>query len=166
VVALVPPREEADMEVVDRRRDRSRRAAYDLVVGGGRLAVTLLLAPLLRRFYNRYGATEEELTRLSCWQVLEMAPPRHLVLIGAGTPDEHRVPDVVDVVPDRGYVASSWQWSLEPLAGGRRARLIVRQRERVIRALFFTFLLATPPSTGDVGRCPPRRSGRGVGHTA
>ena len=34
---------------------------FDLVVGGGRVAVAVLLAPLLRRFYNRYGATDYEL---------------------------------------------------------------------------------------------------------
>lgn len=45
------------------RHGRARRAVYDLVVGGGRLAGTLLLAPLLRRFYDRHGASDDELVR-------------------------------------------------------------------------------------------------------
>lgn len=192
------------------QRRRAPRVVYDLLVGGGRLAGTLLLAPVLRRRYNRHGATDDELARplpgddlvarpklgytraitidapvaavwpwlvqfgqgrggfysydtlenlvgcdihsveellpehqelhvgdlirsgrdtMPCWQVVEVAPPHHLVLIGAGTPAEPQVPEVVDVVPDRGYVASTWQWVLEPVDGGRRTRLIVRQRE-------------------------------------
>lgn len=194
----------------DRRTGSGRRALYDLVVGGGRLAATLLLAPVLRRSYNRRGATDDELRRtlpgddlvtrpklgytraitidapveavwpwlvqfgrgrggfysydtlenligcgihsvdailpehqelhagdlirsgrgsMPCWQVVEVVPPRHLVLVGAGTPAAPQVPDIVEVVPDRGYVASTWQWVLEPIDGDRRTRLIVRQRE-------------------------------------
>jgi hypothetical protein len=198
-----------DMQT-DRRKGSTRQAVYDLAVGGGRLAATLLLAPLLRRSYNRHGATDDELRRtlpgdglvprpklgytraitidapveavwpwlvqfgqgrggfysydtlenligcdirsvdailpehqdlhvgdlirsgrdsMPCWQVVEVAPPRHLVLIGAGTPAAPQVPEIVEVVPDRGYVASTWQWVLEPTDGNRRTRLIVRQRE-------------------------------------
>ena len=64
-----------------------------------------------------------------CWQVVEVEPPHHLVLIGAGTPAQSEAPEVVDEVPDRGYVASTWQWVFEPVDDGRRSRLIVRQRE-------------------------------------
>ena len=186
------------------------RTVYDLVVGGGRVAGALLTAPISRRFYNRHGATDDELARplpgdelvhesklgytraitidappeqvwpwlvqfgqgrggfysydalenlvgcgihsvdeilpdhqqlevgdlirsgrdtMPCWQVVEVAPPHHLVLIGAGTPADPQAPAVVDQVPDRGYVASTWQWVLEPTDDGRRTRLIVRQRE-------------------------------------
>jgi hypothetical protein len=56
-------------------------------------------------------------------------PPHHLVLIGAGTPAQPEAPEVVDEVPERGYVASTWQWKLEPVDEGRRTRVIVRQRE-------------------------------------
>lgn len=63
-----------------------------------------------------------------CWQTMDVDPQHHLVLFGAGTPDAPSVPDVVVQVPDRGYVASTWQWVLRPEAGGRRTRLIVRQR--------------------------------------
>jgi hypothetical protein len=63
-----------------------------------------------------------------CWIVMDVNPPRHLVLQGAGTPAAVEVPEIVDEVPDRGYAASTWQWVLEPLAGGRRTRMIVRQR--------------------------------------
>lgn len=66
---------------------------------------------------------------MPCWQVIDVQPPHHLVLIGAGTPADPQVPEVVDEVPERGYVASTWQWSLEPADDGRRTRLIVRQRE-------------------------------------
>jgi hypothetical protein len=191
-------------------RVTGREAAFDLLVGGGRLAGTLLLAPVLRRSYNRHGATDDEVRRplpgddlvirpklgytraitidapveavwpwlvqfgqgrggfysydtlenlvgcdihsvdellpehqnlrvgdlirsgrdsMPCWQVVDVMPPRHLVLIGAGTPAAPRAPDVVDEVPDRGYAASTWQWVLEPLDSERRTRLIVRQRE-------------------------------------
>jgi hypothetical protein len=193
-----------------RRTSRWRRIAYDVVVGGGKVVGTLLLAPLLRRRYNRHGATDAELRQplpgdelvvrpklgytraitiaapvetvwawlvqlgqgrggfysydtlenlvgcdihsvdeilpglqqlhvgdlirsggdaMPCWQVVEVVPPRVLVLIGAGTPADPQVPDTVDVVPDRGYAASTWQWVLEPVDGDRRTRLIVRQRE-------------------------------------
>jgi hypothetical protein len=188
---------------------RARGMIYDLVVGGGRVVGVSLAAPLLRRSYNRHGATDEELARslpgdglvvapklgytraltidapvdavwpwlvqygqgragfysydalenlmgcgirsvdvllsehqqlrvgdlirsgrdgMPCWQVVEVEPPHHLVLIGAGTPADPQVPEVVDEVPERGYVASTWQWVLEPLDGGRRTRLLVRQR--------------------------------------
>jgi hypothetical protein len=62
-----------------------------------------------------------------CWVVMELDAPHHLVLQGAGTPAAVEVPPVVERVPERGYAASTWQWVLEP-AGGRRTRVIVRQR--------------------------------------
>jgi hypothetical protein len=189
---------------------RARQAVYDLLVGGTRVAGALLTAPLARRFYNRQGATDDELVRplpgdelvrepklgytraitvdapveqvwpwlvqfgqgragfysydtlenlvgcgihsvdeilpehqqlhvgdlirsgrdtMPCWQVVEVEPPHHLVLIGAGTPAQPEAPEVVDEVPERGYVASTWQWKLEPVDEGRRTRVIVRQRE-------------------------------------
>lgn len=198
------------MDTSPRPTAQVRRAAYDLLVGGGRVAGTVLAAPVLRRFYNRHGATDEELalplpgddlvavpklgyTRaitidappeqvwpwlvqfgqgrggfysydtlenlvgcgihsvdellpehqqlqvgdlirsgkdtMPCWQVVEVDPPHHLVLIGAGTPAAPAVPEVVDEVPDQGYVASTWQWVLAPTDDDRRTRLIVRQRE-------------------------------------
>lgn len=192
------------------RQSRARRAVYDVIVGGGQVAGTLLAAPVVRRYYNRRGATDDELERRlpgdhlvkepklgytraitidapveqvwrwlvqfgqgragfysydtlenlvgcgihsveellpehqelrvgdvirsgrdtqPCWQVVDVDPPHHLVLIGAGTPADPQLPEVVDEVPKRGYVASTWQWVLEPLDGGRQTRLIVRQRE-------------------------------------
>ncbi len=63
-----------------------------------------------------------------CWIIMDIQPPHHLILQGAGTPAEVDVPDVVDDVPARGYAASTWQWVLEPAANGRHTRLIVRQR--------------------------------------
>lgn len=181
----------------------------DLVVGGGAILLTALAAPVLRRRYNRAGATDEELTEplpgdelvrdpelgytravtidappeavwpwlaqigqgrggfysfdtvenligcgihsvdeilpelqhvepgdlvragrdtYPCWTVMEVDPPHHLVLQGSGTPAEVAVPEVVDEVPERGYVASTWHWVLRPLDDGRRTRLVVRQR--------------------------------------
>lgn len=70
-----------------------------------------------------------------CWQVVEVDPPHHLVLIfvfnavGARPPPGPQGPEVVDEIPERGYAASTWQWLLEPVDGGSRTRLIVRQRE-------------------------------------
>ena len=63
-----------------------------------------------------------------CWVVMDVDPPHALVLQGAGTPEKVEIPDVVDEVPDRGYVASTWQWILRPAEGGRHTRLLVRQR--------------------------------------
>lgn len=79
-----------------------------------------------------------------CWQVIEVDPPRHLVLIGAGTPADPQVPDVVDVVPDRDYVASTWQWYLEAIDDGRRTRLLVRQRETYSPHLSWVWHLVEP----------------------
>ena len=191
-------------------RGRALRVVYEVVVGGIWLIGVLLSAPLTRRFYNRHGATDEELARAlpgdelvrasklgytraitidapveqvwpwvvqfgqgrggfysydalenlvgcnihsvdeilpdhqqlvvgdlirsgrdsqPCWQVVEVDPPHHLVLIGAGTPARPQAPEIVDEVPQRGYVASTWQWVLEPMSDGSRTRLIVRQRE-------------------------------------
>src|SRR5690606_9492474 len=45
-----------------------------------------------------------------CWLVVHDDPPHHLVLIGAGTSAQPQVPEIVDDVPERGYVASTWQW--------------------------------------------------------
>lgn len=197
------------MDTRPSRWQRARATAHDLIVGGGRVIGALLAAPVIRRSYNRRGATDDEVKRplpgdrlvadpklgytraitidappehvwpwlaqfgqgrggfysydglenligcgihsvdrilpehqalavgdlvrsgrdaQPCWQVVEVEPPHHLVLVGAGTPAEPQVPEVVDEVPDRGYVASTWQWVLEPLDGGRRTRLVVRQR--------------------------------------
>jgi len=190
---------------------RTRTAATSqLLAGGALIAGTLAGAPVLRRRYNRWGATDEELARpmpgdelvvdprltytraitidappedvwpwlvqygqgrggfyssdavenligcdihstdeilpehqhlavgdlirsggrdtFPCWIVMQVEPPSTLVLQGAGTPAEVDVPEVVDQVPERGYVASTWQWILEPVDDGRRTRLIVRQR--------------------------------------
>lgn len=59
---------------------------------------------------------------------MEVDPPHHVVLHGAGTPERVDVPAVIETPPARGYVASTWQWVLVPTACGRRTRLIVRQR--------------------------------------
>lgn len=180
----------------------------DLVVGGAQIVGVLLAAPVLRRWYNRWGATPEELTRhlpgdelvldpklgytrvvtidappsdvwpwlvqlgqgrggfysfdvlenligcrihstdrilpehqhlergdlvrsgperYPCWEVLEVEPPHHLVLMGAD-PDTLRAPPVVAMIPPKGYVASTWQWVLQPVAAGTATRLLVRQR--------------------------------------
>ena len=190
---------------------RTRTAASSqLLAGGALIAGTLAGAPVLRRRYNRWGATDEELARpmpgdelvvdpkltytraitidappedvwpwlvqygqgrggfysydavenligcdihstdeilpehqhlavgdlirsggkdtFPCWIVMQIDPPSTLVLQGAGTPAEVEVPEIVDEVPERGYVASTWQWLLEPVDDGRRTRLIVRQR--------------------------------------
>ncbi len=189
--------------------DTRTTTARQLLTGGSFIAGTLVGAPLLRRWYNRWGASDDELTRplpgddlvtqpkltytravtiaappedvwpwlvqygqgrggfysydavenligcdihstdqilpqhqqlevgdiirsggrdtFPCWIVMDVDPPHTLVLQGAGTPAEIEVPDVVDEVPERGYVASTWQWVLEPVED-RRTRLIVRQR--------------------------------------
>ncbi len=60
------------------------------------------------------------------WQVVETEPPDHLILI-AVDPATGAAPSVVEQVPRRGYVGSTWQWVLRPL-GRERTRLIVRQR--------------------------------------
>ncbi len=184
--------------------------ARQLLTGGSLIAGTLVGAPLLRRRYNRWGASDDELARplpgddlvtqpkltytravtiaappgdvwpwlvqygqgrggfysydavenligcdihsadevlpehqhlapgdlirsggrdtFPCWIVMQVEPPSTLVLQGSGTPAEVAVPEIVDEVPERGYVASTWQWLLEPVDDGRRTRLIVRQR--------------------------------------
>lgn len=190
---------------------RTRTAApSQLLAGGALIAGTLAGAPVLRRRYNRWGATDEELARpmpgdelvvdpkltytraitidappedvwpwlvqygqgrggfysydavenligcdihstdeilpehqhlavgdlirsggrdtFPCWIVMQVDPPSTLVLQGAGTPAAVDVPEIVDEVPERGYVASTWQWLLEPVDDGRRTRLLVRQR--------------------------------------
>jgi hypothetical protein len=190
---------------------RTRTAAWaQLLAGGALIAGTLAGAPLLRRRYNRWGATDAELARsmpgdelvlrpkltytraitvdaprgdvwpwlvqygqgrggfysydavenllglgihsaeevlpehqhlavgdlirsggrdtYPCWMVMQVEPSSTLVLQGAGTPAKVDVPEIVDEVPERGYVASTWQWLLEPADGGRRTRLIVRGR--------------------------------------
>jgi len=189
---------------------RAARAGYEIVVGGTLAAGALLLSPLLRRWYNRWGATAAELEQpmlgdelvagpklgytraisidappeavwpwlaqfgqgrggfysydgleniIGCrihsadrilpehqrpqpgdlirsgpegkgyaaWQILEVDAPRHLVLMGAD-PETKAAPPVVEEVPERGYVASTWQWALRPSDDGRSTRLVVRQR--------------------------------------
>jgi len=63
-----------------------------------------------------------------CWMVMEVDPPHHLVLLGAGTPAEVAVPEVFEEIPARNYAASTWQWQLLPRANGTTTRLVVRQR--------------------------------------
>jgi hypothetical protein len=60
------------------------------------------------------------------WVVVDLEVPRHLVLVGAD-PSTRRAPPVVEEPPPD-YVGTTWQWVLEPLDGGARTRLIVRQR--------------------------------------
>lgn len=189
----------------------SRRwgAAIDVVIGGAAVVVTVAASPLVRRSYNRYGATDAEVAsampgdelvkqpklgftravtidaapvdvwpwlaqigqgrgglysydglenlagcdihsadiilpehqdiergdivrsgadRYPCWVVMSVDAPRHLVLLGAGTPADIAIPEVVDEVPAKGYAASTWQWELRPTNQGTRTRLVVRQR--------------------------------------
>jgi hypothetical protein len=40
----------------------ARSALHDVVVGGAQVAATLLTAPVARRRYNRWGATDDEVT--------------------------------------------------------------------------------------------------------
>jgi len=61
------------------------------------------------------------------WRVVDVDPPHHLVLM-VTDPETGEVPPVFDTVPLEGYVASTWQWLLEPAGEGARTRLIVRQR--------------------------------------
>lgn len=64
--------------------------------------------------------------RRASWEVLEVDPPHHLVLMGAD-PDTKKAPPVLEEIPERGYAASTWQWVLEPIEDDR-TRLVVRQR--------------------------------------
>lgn len=194
---------------IERARSATK-AVLDVIVGGTLAIITLLLSPLLRRWYNRWGAAPGELEaampgddlvaepalgytraisisappsgvwpwliqfgqgkggfysydglenlvgcrihsvetilpehqrpdvgdlvrsgppgkRYAAWQILDLDPPRHLVLMGAD-PATGAAPPVVDEVPDRGYAGSTWQWVLHPTDGGRGTRLVVRQR--------------------------------------
>ena len=63
-----------------------------------------------------------------CWMAMDVNAPHHLVLLGAGTPAQIAVPDVVDEIPAKDYAASTWQWQLLPLVDGTQTRLVVRQR--------------------------------------
>jgi hypothetical protein len=184
-------------------------SSRDVIVGGAAVLATVLASPVLRRFYNRRGATPDEVSRplpgdplvtkpklgytravtidapadrvwpwiaqmgqgrggfysfdtlenligcgihsvatvlpehqdiaegdlvrsgrdaYPCWVVMDVDPPHHLVLQGAGTPARVAVPATVEEVPPKGYAASTWQWVLDPIDGGRGTRLVVRQR--------------------------------------
>ncbi len=184
-----------------------QRALKEIVVGGAQVVAVTLAAPMLRRWYNRWGATDAEIAEtlpgddlvaepklgytravtidapldttwswlvqfgqgragfysfdalenlVGCnivsadrilqehqqlssgslirarpdgfpaWQVIDVEPPHHLVLMGAN-PATGAAPPVVDQVPTREYVGSTWQWILRP-DGHERTRLIVRQR--------------------------------------
>lgn len=59
-----------------------------------------------------------------CFRVAAADPPRSLVLAGA----DPRTRQVGAVPSGPGQAASTWQWTLEPLDGGRRTRLVARQR--------------------------------------
>lgn len=61
------------------------------------------------------------------WTVIDVEEPRHLVLIGAD-PVTKQAPPVMEEIPDRGYVAATWQWQLRPTRGGEATRLVVRSR--------------------------------------
>jgi hypothetical protein len=180
------------------------RAARDVVLGGAQVVGTLLLAPVLRGRYNRWGATTSEVTapmpgdelvphpRLGytravaidapvevvwpwlvqigqgrgglysfdalenlarchihsadrilpehqglgvgdlvrmgpegypCFRVQHLSAPTELVLVGAAPQPPHE-PTTLDAPAG----AATWQWLLRPLEGGRRTRLIARQR--------------------------------------
>ncbi len=184
-------------------------AARDIIFGGCTIAGTVIASPLLRRRYNRHGATDAEAAagmpgdnlvkqpklgytraitieappaqlwpwlaqigqgrgglysydglenlvgcdihsadnvlaehqdlnegdiirsgpdKFPCWMVMDIKAPRHLVLLGAGTPAQIAVPDVVDEIPAKDYAASTWQWQLLPRADETQTRLVVRQR--------------------------------------
>lgn len=63
----------------------------------------------------------------AAWQILDLEPPHHLLLMGAD-PETGAAPPRVDEVPERGYAGSTWQGALHPIDGGERTRLVVRQR--------------------------------------
>ena len=181
------------------------RAAADVVLGGAQVAVVLLVSPLLRRRYNRWGATDAEaaaalpgddlvaeprlgytravtvdaapeavwpwlaqigqgrgglysydglenlvgcrissaavvlpehqdvrpgdLIRLGpegypCFRVHQVEPPTTLVLLGA----DPRPPHAAGSGTGEQAPTATWQWQLRPVDGGRRTRLVVRQR--------------------------------------
>lgn len=66
-------------------------------------------------------------TTRPAWVVVDVEASHHLVLIGAD-PVTKQAPSVMTDIPNRGYVASTWQWMLTPIDDGTRTRLIVRQR--------------------------------------
>lgn len=181
----------------------------DFLVGGTQIVLALLTAPVLRRWYNHWGATPDEQERslpgddlvpdpklgytravtidasasdvwawlvqfgqgkggfysfdalenvVGCrihsvdrilpehqslargdlirsgptekypsWEVLDVAPAHHLVLMGAD-PDTMEAPPVVETVPEKDYVGTTWQWFLDRAGGGGSTRLVVRQR--------------------------------------
>lgn len=190
-----------------RQRVKLGRTLVELLVGGAQVALCVIGAPILRRWYNQWGATDHETAEalpgdelvpapklgytraitidappeevwpwlvqigqrrggfysydalenvVGCrihsvdrvlpehqhldrhdlirsgpgnrasWEVMDVDPRHHLVLMGAD-PDTHRAPPVLEEIPDRGHVASTWQWVLRPQPAGR-TRLIVRQR--------------------------------------
>lgn len=61
-----------------------------------------------------------------CFAVVDIDRPRHLVLAGVD-PRTHELPDLPIEEPDA-VDAATWQWQLRPLEGGRRTRLLTRQR--------------------------------------
>lgn len=79
-----------------------------------------------------------------CWVVMDLDPPHHLVLQGAGTPAEVDIPEIVDHVPDRGYAASTWQWVLQADTNEAGTRVIVRQRCTYSARQFLLWRLVEP----------------------
>jgi hypothetical protein len=79
------------------------------------------------------------------WQVVDIAPPHHLVLV-AIDPRTRALPPLSDAPPPRGFSASSWQWVLEPSGDGRRTRLLVRTRTAYSRELSTLWHVVEPVS--------------------
>ena len=59
-----------------------------------------------------------------CYRVVMVEEPQALVLVGA---DPHTT-QAVSMPPAPGTGGATWQWSLRPIDGGRRTRLVTRHR--------------------------------------
>ena len=85
------------------------------------------------------------LDNFPCWMVIGVQPPDHLVLLGAGTPENVAVPDTPVVgIPPEGDACATWQWQLRPRASGTATRLIVRQRLTYSPGQAITWRLVEP----------------------
>ncbi len=77
-----------------------------------------------------------------CYRVATVAPPRVLVLAGA----DPKTRAVQPIPASADELASTWQWVLRPLDGGRGTRLVARQRYSYPHRQSVLWHLVEPPA--------------------
>lgn len=115
------------------RSERSwGNTVIDVVVGAPTMVAAVLASPLLRRRFNRWDATDDQLTsELPGDELVPQPKLGYTRAITINAPPTTVWPWLAQIGQGRGGLdsnAATWQWQLRPHANQTGTRRIVRQR--------------------------------------